>query len=175
MADDIDFRLSSPAPSTTPGVITPTNSSVTSEFNNRTGSTITIYRESIPSPGNTYIIREPKSKLYITLIDGHIRLEKPLGDQGGYHWKCHDAHGWLAFSSPVSGGYIRYNPRTNTVTTVFSTPEDDRMITRIAADGNQVLLVRDREGLRYICMGSGEHDTLRGTTETGTPWEFVKV
>lgn len=39
----------------------------------------------VPWPEGTYIIRDPNSGLIVTLVDGAIRLEPRLGDQGGYH------------------------------------------------------------------------------------------
>ncbi|KAL1608052.1 hypothetical protein SLS60_002991 [Paraconiothyrium brasiliense] len=61
---------------------------------------------SIPQPGKIFIIRDRKSKLLLTLLNGTVHLH-PAGTLGSaYHWTCHERHGWLGFKNIAAGTYL---------------------------------------------------------------------
>ncbi|RYO84891.1 hypothetical protein DL764_009257 [Monosporascus ibericus] len=64
--------------------------------------------ETVPWPGNTFVIRERASGRAIMLVHGELRLSSwdCAGDRGA-HWICEDKNGWLGFRNPVSNTYSK--------------------------------------------------------------------
>ena len=62
--------------------------------------------ETVPLPGNTYIIRARDSGRAITLAHGQLKLADwdCAGDKS-FHWQCEERSGWFAFKNPVGNKY----------------------------------------------------------------------
>ncbi|OTB00355.1 hypothetical protein M426DRAFT_238303 [Hypoxylon sp. CI-4A] len=162
-----------PSLCSSPGEFTPTASSIATDdiFENRPDTPV--YKDNtLPWPGNTYIIREPASRHQVTLVHGELRLSPDVGNQGGYHWKCINRSGWLAFYSPVSGQYISYAfgcclPQK------LEQNGKERFTSRAHPEGGHLLLARCADEL--LQMRVGENSTLVLAKEGGTAWRFEKV
>ncbi|KAI1378057.1 hypothetical protein F4677DRAFT_414328 [Hypoxylon crocopeplum] len=138
------------------------------------GSLSLVCRDTAPWPENTYIIRHPDSGLQITLVDGNLRLEHHLGDQGGYHWRCIEMNGWLVFRNPSDRLHIGRDVEGNLVAEELEPDSLEWFVTRAHPDGGHILLAKDGKGLRKVTVGKDGHNLIL-TKDDGTPWEFVKV
>ncbi|KAI1653480.1 hypothetical protein F4813DRAFT_374420 [Daldinia decipiens] len=62
-----------------------------------------------PWPGRAYKIRDPETERQITLVNGELKLEKDMGNRGGYHWLCIETDGYLGFRNPSNNMHIGHN------------------------------------------------------------------
>ncbi|KAI1086681.1 hypothetical protein F5B19DRAFT_121800 [Rostrohypoxylon terebratum] len=125
-----------------------------------------------PWPGNTYIIREPKSKLQVTLVGGQIRMKPHLGDQGGYHWECVYDNGWLGFRNPSAFVYLGFKEGEGIVAEVKWHKWNEFFITRGYPGGGHVLFTKHDHDLHMVNI---EGDRLHESRDHYTVWEFIKV
>ncbi|KAI1385863.1 uncharacterized protein F4822DRAFT_356346 [Hypoxylon trugodes] len=161
-----------PATSETMGDNFRDNYSYTSECKTAT----MLMRETVPWPGQTYIIREPSTRMQITLIDGELRLEDHKGDQGGYHWKCIETNGWLGFYNPSDMLHIGHDNRGNFIARAQQHDSWEYFGTRAHPDGGYLLLMRHGNTLWKMTIGEdGRKLVETNEKEKGTAWEFVKV
>ncbi|KAI0899118.1 hypothetical protein F4806DRAFT_486373 [Annulohypoxylon nitens] len=165
-----------PSISSSPGGLnTPTSSNTATDVPEKDHRvTVPIYRETVPWPGGTYIIRDPKSGRNITMVDGSIRLEPHLGDQGGYHWRCIVKNNWFGFRSPIDGFHLGHDDKGNVVANQRHHQPWEFFIIRGHPDGGQQILTRHGEELWVVCVGKDGYK-LTDTKESEFTWEFVKV
>ncbi|KAI1139102.1 hypothetical protein F5Y05DRAFT_380855 [Hypoxylon sp. FL0543] len=130
--------------------------------------------QTVPWPGNTYIIRDPKSRQQITLVDGELRLDVHLGDQGGYHWQCVEKDGWLGFRSPSDSLHIGHDGNGNFIAQKTHHKDWEYFNTRAHPAGGHLLLMRHWSGQWQMAIGP-DGQKLIETKEQGTAWEFEKV
>ncbi|KAI0838433.1 hypothetical protein F5Y06DRAFT_268068 [Hypoxylon sp. FL0890] len=131
-------------------------------------------KETVPWPGNTYIIRDPKSGRQITLVDGELRLEYHLGNQGGYHWQCIEKDGWLGFRSPSDNLHIGHDNCGNFIAQKTHHRDWEYFNTRAHPDGGHLLLTRRWNVQRKMTIGP-DGQKLMETDGHGTAWQFEKV
>ncbi|KAL2833868.1 hypothetical protein BDW59DRAFT_138235 [Aspergillus cavernicola] len=142
-----------------------------------------------PRKDATFVIRDPKTHLVITLKDGLLRLrpgEKQYSadsyyDSRGSHWVCVENENlWLGFRSAVSRAYIGHdNNKKNWRFYAKADVHDgwEWFCAREHPEGGHVLLVKHNSGFRAMKMG-GENNrelVVAGQGESGTPWEFILV
>ncbi|KAI0886781.1 uncharacterized protein GGS22DRAFT_158657 [Annulohypoxylon maeteangense] len=133
-------------------------------------------RATVPWPGGTYIIRDPKSNRQITLVDGHISMEPHLGDQGGYHWHCISKDGWLGFRNPSDGLHLGHDNKGNIVANQRHHLGWESFVTRGYPDGGQMIYTRhDNIKLRVISNLEGYKLGYHSDEKNGIVWEFIKV
>ncbi|KAI2471094.1 hypothetical protein F4781DRAFT_388065 [Annulohypoxylon bovei var. microspora] len=170
-----DLALDSFTYSTTTGTNTPSSTTASMDDTKIDRyATDQIRKETVPWPGGTYIIREPKSGKQITLINGLVCMAPHLGDQGGYHWLCTSTDGWLGFRSPVSGLHLGHNGESNRLMAIVPHHRDlEYFATRGHPDGGQLLFVKQGDSLWPLSVRSDREIAI--LSEGGTVWEFVKV
>ncbi|KAI1469092.1 uncharacterized protein F4812DRAFT_319177 [Daldinia caldariorum] len=127
-----------------------------------------------PWPGHTYKIRDPETKRQITLVNGELRVEKDLGDQGGYHWVCIERDGYLGFLSPTTHVYMGHNNWGQFVAREYHHWAWEFFNTRAHPDGGQVLLTVHGNKMRKMAIQKGTWKLVE-TEGEGTAWEFVEV
>ncbi|GAD93498.1 conserved hypothetical protein [Paecilomyces variotii No. 5] len=144
-----------------------------------------------PWKGGTYIIRDPETKLVITLKEGvlglcpeekgHPHTAGSYHHGRGSHWKCVENKGmWLGFYNSVSGTYIRHNNNKNNWQFDAKGERHDkweRFCAREHPDGGHILLVKHFEDFRPMKIGGKDNRELvvGAEGEIGTPWEFIRV
>ncbi|KAI1413305.1 hypothetical protein F5Y13DRAFT_198567 [Hypoxylon sp. FL1857] len=133
-----------------------------------------VWKYTVPWPGNIYIIRDPESHRQITLVDGELRLEPHLGNQGGYHWKCIEKAGYLGFRNPSDNLHIGHDNRGNFIAQKTHHKEWEYFNTRAHPDGGHLLLMAHSDGQRKMTIGP-DGQRLVETNGAGTAWEFEKV
>ncbi|KAI0886710.1 uncharacterized protein GGS22DRAFT_158523 [Annulohypoxylon maeteangense] len=178
---DPDMEISAKS-STTAGDITPTHSVATEDVDSLPDYTHSylspppFIKETVPCPGNTYIIRHPVTGRQITLERGELRLKHHTGEQGGYHWVCVEKGGWLGFYDPIHGTYMGRNNKGGYMAKVKHHAGWENFCARRHPDGGYLLLTShwfclmkmdvDKSGTKLVeTFGEGK----------GTAWEFVKV
>ncbi|XXH04107.1 hypothetical protein Hte_010518 [Hypoxylon texense] len=114
-----------------------------------------------PYPGGTFAIRQRGTGRLITLVDGILRMEYCLGEQGGWHWICEETNGWLTFRSPVSGLYL------GGVTT-------GQFCVRKHPEGGYVMLSRRDDELLRVHVGEDDYSLVRGNNMEMT-WDFEEI
>ncbi len=64
--------------------------------------------ETVPLPGNTYIIRARDSGRAITIVNNELLLMEwdSVADKSS-HWECEERGGWLSFKNPVGCKYSK--------------------------------------------------------------------
>ncbi|KAI0892450.1 hypothetical protein F4806DRAFT_479793 [Annulohypoxylon nitens] len=157
---------------TTDTDMTPSSSNTAAEEARSEHSPPETHKWENPWPGYTYIIREPKSKLQVTLVGGLVRMRPHLGDQGGYHWECIYNKGWLGFRNPSSFVHLGYQC-VGIVAEVKHHKNNEFFVTRGYPGGGHVLLSKYDHELRLINI---EGDQLcLSNDDRYTVWEFIKV
>ena len=64
--------------------------------------------ETVPVPGNTYVIRARDSGRAITVRNNELKLlEWDSASDKSSHWYCEERGGWLSFKNAVSGRYSK--------------------------------------------------------------------
>ncbi|RYO82781.1 hypothetical protein DL766_009636 [Monosporascus sp. MC13-8B] len=133
--------------------------------------------ETVPWPGNTFVIRERATGRAIALVDGKLRLKDwdwdYAGDRGT-HWVCELKDGWLGFRNPVSGTYIGHDDRGNFRATVSHHQAWEYFCATRHPEGGYLLLKRHGDTLRKMAVDMGG-DKFYETTDQGTIWEFLKL
>ncbi|KAI1778458.1 hypothetical protein F4818DRAFT_301706 [Hypoxylon cercidicola] len=115
------------------------------------------HMETPPYPGNTYAIRDRNSGRLITLVNGMLRLENCVGEQGGWHWKCEEKQGWLGFRSPVAGWYMGHDCKGNFVACVSHHKPHEYFCARRHPQGGYFLLMKEAgNGVELKKMAIGE-------------------
>ena len=68
--------------------------------------------ETVPLPGNTYVIRARDTGHVISLAHGDLKIMDLdyVGDRAS-HWKCELKGGWFAFKNVVTNNYCKYASR----------------------------------------------------------------
>lgn len=142
-----------------------------------------------PYKGATFIIRDPKSGLVITLKDGKLGLAPAdkenafinCDDGRGSHWRCVENEGrWLGFKNAVSGEFIGHdNNKKNWrfMAKVEAHREWEFFCVRQHPGGGHELLVKHWDGFRAMQVGGDDNRELvvAGEGHSGTAWEFLKV
>ncbi|KAI0379350.1 hypothetical protein F5Y04DRAFT_282775 [Hypomontagnella monticulosa] len=155
-------------------------------------NTLQPHLDTVPRPGQTYIIRHSVSHRQVTLIEGILCLERHMGDQGGYHWECIETNGWLGFRNPsdhlhIGGEYEFYGPhneyqQSQNLGETFGRPvaqershmKDAYLTVRGHQEGGQILLVKFGDRLLKMAVEDDEHK-LCWTDKDGPAWEFVNI
>ncbi|RYP14361.1 hypothetical protein DL765_006406 [Monosporascus sp. GIB2] len=139
---------------------------------------VSTFAETVPLPGNTYVIRARDSGRAITIVNRELQLMEwdCAGDKSS-HWECEERGGWLAFKNPVGGKYIGHNGNG-----VFHAQAEWHLLwesfcTMKHPEGGFLLLNRgwwwwsplqkmdvDESGRKLV------HNSNRGTV-----WEFLKL
>ncbi|KAI0122381.1 hypothetical protein F4814DRAFT_208014 [Daldinia grandis] len=127
-----------------------------------------------PWPGHIYKIRDPKSERQITLVNGELRLEKDMGDQGGYHWLCIETDGYLGFRNPSNKVYMGHDYWGQFVARESHHWAWEFFNTRAHPDGGQLLLTVHGNEMKKMAVEKGTNRLIE-TTGDGTAWEFVEV
>lgn len=183
--ENIDTMSTSSGESTT----TPTHTSVPESH---ADSGLPPYHAAVtvaPRGGATFIIRDPQSKLVITLNKGQLGLAP--GDWGdafvnphngrGSHWCCvENKDRWLGFKSKVSDRFIGHdNKKKNWHFIATADKHDDweRFCARQHPDGGHELLVKHWDGFRAMQAGGVDNKELMVAGEGcgGTRWEFLEI
>ncbi|KAI0893038.1 hypothetical protein F4806DRAFT_477995 [Annulohypoxylon nitens] len=134
------------------------------------------YKETVPCPDNTYIIRNPISGRQITLEHGELGLKHHTGEQGGYHWKCIENGGWLGFRDPIHGMYMGRDARGGYVARVKKHNAWEHFCARRHPDGGYVLLTRHWDSLMKMDIDKSGTKLIETSGKgKGAAWEFVKV
>ncbi|KAI1076903.1 hypothetical protein F5B20DRAFT_554196 [Whalleya microplaca] len=155
--------------------LTPTHSMTSRDsLNSPQFATSPPHAETVPWPGQKFAIRSQTSGRVITLVEGELRMEDNLGEQGGWHWVCVEKNGWLGFRSPVSGTYMGHNGRGGFVAAVKHHKSYEYFCTRRHPDGGYLLLMKHGDDLWKMDVGEEGHDLIE-TKGDGTVWDFVKV
>ncbi|KAI1207690.1 uncharacterized protein F4807DRAFT_434243 [Annulohypoxylon truncatum] len=174
--DPIDLNTES---STTAGDLTPPPSEDPSEDPlpdyDYYSSTFT-RKETVPCPGNTYIIRDPTTRRQITLEGGELCLKHSTGEQGGYHWVCIENDGWLGFYDPIHGMYMGRDNKGGYMAKVKKHRGWERFCARRHPDGGYLLLSQHWDALMKMeANKSGTRLVEISGKGRGTAWEFVQV
>ncbi|KAI2779887.1 hypothetical protein F4815DRAFT_471500 [Daldinia loculata] len=127
-----------------------------------------------PWPGHTYKIRDPKTERQITLVNGELKLEKDMGEQGGYHWLCIETDGYLGFRNPSNNVHIGHNNWGQFVAREYHHWAWEFFNTRAHPDGGQLLLTVHGNSMRKMAVEKGTYRLVE-TKGDGTAWEFVEV
>ncbi|RYP09740.1 hypothetical protein DL765_008349 [Monosporascus sp. GIB2] len=131
--------------------------------------------ETVPWPGNTFVIRERATGRAITLVDGKLRLKDwdYAGDRGT-HWVCELKEGWLGFRNPVSGTYIGHDDRGKFRATASHHRQWEYFCATRHPEGGYLLLKRHGDALWKMAVDNGGA-TFYETADQGTIWEFLKL
>lgn len=143
----------------------------------------------VPQKDATFMIRDPNTRLVITLKDGVLGLcaeEKQQpgdshDDPRGSHWHCvENEHMWLGFRSAVSGRYLGHDNNTKKWRFYAEGKKHDDweyFCVRQHSDGGHILLVKHWSQFRAMKAGGieGRELVVGGQGESGTPWEFIRV
>ncbi|KAI1097174.1 hypothetical protein F4804DRAFT_328394 [Jackrogersella minutella] len=131
-------------------------------------------KETVPWPGNTYIIRDPDSRRQITLVRGELRLEFHTGEQGGYHWVCVEKDGWLGFYDPVHFMHMGRDNRGGYIAQVKHHRAYEYFNVRRHPNGGYILLTQSWSKLFKMGIAKPGHRLVE-TEGEGTAWEFENV
>lgn len=162
------YEAASAMSATTRTSDTPTHSTVTEEPPSYTPT------ETVPWPGETFVIREPNQGLAITLTEGRLRLRQEMGNRGGCHWVCVDRNGWLGFRNAVSGTYLGHDQKGNFYAKVQHHEPHEYFCARRHPRGGYILLMRHGNDLQKMAIGE-DGESLVETKGEGTAWEFFKT
>ncbi|RYP91508.1 hypothetical protein DL770_002354 [Monosporascus sp. CRB-9-2] len=140
----------------------------------RTSSTAAAV-DTVPWPGNTFVIRERATGRAITLVNGKLRLWDwdYAGDRGA-HWICEGKEGWLGFRNPVSGTYIGHDDRGNICANATHHKQWEYFCATRHPEGGYLLLKRHGDALWKMNVtqcGSRFYETA----DEGAAWEFLKL
>ncbi|KAL4879186.1 hypothetical protein BJY04DRAFT_194014 [Aspergillus karnatakaensis] len=145
-----------------------------------------------PQKDTTFLIRDPRTNLVITLRDGILKLqpdEKAPSNEltgtpyhgRGSHWHCiENGDLWLGFRSAVSGCYIGHNNNKRSWRFIAEVKHHkgwEYFCARAHPDGGHVLLVKHNNGFRGMKAGGvlGRDLCVCEPGESGTAWDFIKV
>ncbi|RYP40508.1 hypothetical protein DL767_001637 [Monosporascus sp. MG133] len=131
--------------------------------------------ETVPWPGNKFVIRERASGRAIALVDGELRLSwwDCAGDRGA-HWICEDKNGWLGFRNPVSNTYMGKDNRGNFYAKANQHRAWEYFCAMRHPEGGYILLMRHWDELLKMAVGE-DGCKLVTTKGEGTVWEFLKL
>ncbi|RYP53432.1 hypothetical protein DL768_001577 [Monosporascus sp. mg162] len=131
--------------------------------------------ETVPWPGNTFVIRERATGRAITLVDGKLCLKNwyCAGDRGA-HWVCEGKEGWLGFRNPVSGTYIGHSDRGNFCANATKHEPWEYFCAIRHPEGGYLLLKRHGAALWKMDV-TADGCRFYETEDEGTVWEFVKI
>ncbi|RYP72108.1 hypothetical protein DL771_004439 [Monosporascus sp. 5C6A] len=131
--------------------------------------------ETVPWPGNTFVIRERATGRAITLVDGKLRLKDwdYAGDRGT-HWVCERKDGWLGFRNPVSGTYIGHDDRGNFCANAKHHKQWEYFCAMRHPKGGYLLLTRSGDALWKVDVAK-DGSKFYETAGEGTVWEFLKL
>lgn len=143
-----------------------------------------------PRAGSTFIIRDPRSKLVVTLNEGWLGMApgeredaivNPYNGRGS-HWCCvENNERWLGFKNKVSGTFIGHDNRKNEHWRFIATVDQHRdwefFCVRQHPDGGHELLVKHNNGFRAMTVGGADNKNLMvaGEGRSGTRWEFLEI
>ncbi|RYP80135.1 hypothetical protein DL769_002621 [Monosporascus sp. CRB-8-3] len=141
----------------------------------RFSTSSTAAAETVPWPGNTFVIRERATGRAITLVDGKLRLRDwdCAGDRGA-HWVCEQKDGWLGFRNPVSGTYIGHDDRGGFRATASHHKTWEYFCATWHPEGGYLLLKRHGDALWKMGV-STDGSKFYETAGEGTAWEFFKL
>lgn len=175
-------------------MVTPTHTSLTESYTDPEPPPYPAPAAVAPRKGATFIIRDPQSKLVITLKDKNLGLAAGdkentfvnCDDGRGSHWRCiENKDRWLGFKSAVSGEFIGHdnNGKNNNEKNwrfkamVKEHREWEFFCVRQHPDGGHELLVKHWGGFRAMQVGGDNNRELvvAGEGHGGTAWEFLRV
>ncbi|KAI1086724.1 hypothetical protein F5B19DRAFT_478091 [Rostrohypoxylon terebratum] len=134
------------------------------------------YNDTVPCPGNTYIIRDPISGRQITLERGELVLKHHAGEQGGFHWICIENGGWLGFYDPIHSMYMGRDNKGGYMAKVKNHRGWEHFCARRHPNGGYLLLTQHWDKLMKMEISRNGTKLVETFGEgKGTAWEFVKV
>lgn len=136
---------------------------------------------SVPWKGSAYIIRHSETGQVLTLLNGHVILEKP-GGRGHIKWDCVENGGWLGFKNPISGKYLGEDGGKLVCVAGYH-KMCQHFVARPVPGGGYLLLMRQDgkwfggvgETLRAVGSKQCGIQTIVGKSGVGVVWEFMKV
>ncbi|KAK6845959.1 hypothetical protein PG987_001147 [Apiospora arundinis] len=141
------------------------------------------WNDTVPWPGNTYMILEKATGRRITIIDGEILLVLPLEEQGGREaaptaentWFCAENQNYFGFLNTASGRYMGHNGFETIHAKAFGFRGWETFTARPHPEGGYHLLTPFwAEALKVLAVAEdGRHLVRR--THGGALWEFRKV
>ncbi|KAL5408951.1 hypothetical protein PMIN03_006215 [Paraphaeosphaeria minitans] len=157
-------------------VYTPAPSEKTEYFKERTSADLQENTSSVPQPGKTFLVRERKSGLLLTLLDGVVSLH-PAGNLGSaYHWSCHERKGWLGFKSVAAGRWLGHDLANTLQATAAHHQGSESFCLRFMPKGGYVLLMKQWDQL-WPVKKKQENGVQKAEAPTNhrLVWEFVAV
>ncbi|KAI1371151.1 hypothetical protein F4677DRAFT_450720 [Hypoxylon crocopeplum] len=159
------------------GIATPTHTMSTGDWteHQRSYTPKADPTETVPWPGQTYVIKERDTGRLITLADGIITLQSRPTDMGGWHWKVTESNGWLIISNRVSGARLDLDGCSRIYAADYNCKiPRGQFCARRHPEGGYLLLLREGRGLNKLAVVQDDK-TLTTTSGDGTLWDFEEI
>lgn len=136
------------------------------------------YNNSVPSDGDTVIVRCVSSGQVLTLLDGDVVLSSP-GRRGSIHWTCVENEGWISLRNHVTGKFLCHDWSGRLKCTAQQRNTWSYFTITPLSKGGYIMQMLDWWTLCPIVINPERGLRKLGRTgkklNEGVVWEFVKV
>ena len=136
------------------------------------------YRETVPWPNKTLLIRNHETQRIVTLLNGQLKASSLREAEGGCRWMCIERDGWFGFRNTVSGTHIGHNGKGAYIANVKHHKDYEYFSTRSHPEGGFLLLTSHDWKLRMMTLkadGQTLLETRYDDTDRRAIWEFLEV